>query len=323
MPSTRHSGKIACSLGLLGCGALLVASRLSQLWLPLDVLSHFTLQLFVLMAACAVGFVMPFARTLTALVLALAGVIGIGLYPQYVSENSRKVDSVKPGERQLRLMTFNTSVINGDTGAIAAEVLRLDPDVATLMEFSEKKHAVLDQLHANYPYRVGCVPGRHCHFALLSKVPITDSKVREGWNGPLMVQATLGGAFSGLTIVGVHFPRIPNVTDQFSQLGILLGYLDQQRGTYVLMGDFNATPFSDLLLKLTEHTTLRRLTGIPSWPSYVWLPQFGIDNIFVNDGIRLLEKARIGRQSGSDHYPVTVTVAVPALLRGTISEDQH
>src|SRR5215213_8334450 len=137
MPSTRHRGKIACSLGLLGCGSLLVASRLSHLWLPLDVLSHFSLQLFVLMGAFAAGFIMPFARTLTALVLALSGIVGIGLYPQYVSDHSRVVDSIKPGERQLRLMTFNTSVINRDTGAVAAETLRLDPDLAVLMEFSE------------------------------------------------------------------------------------------------------------------------------------------------------------------------------------------
>jgi endonuclease/exonuclease/phosphatase (EEP) superfamily protein YafD len=220
-------------------------------------------------------------------------------------------------------MTFNTSVINRDTDAIVAEIRRLNPDVATLMEFSEKKYAVLDRLREDYPYMAGCVRGRHCHFAVLSKVPITDSKVREGWNGPLMAQATLGGGFSGLTIIAVHFPRIPDVTDQFDQLGILLDYLDKQLGAYVLMGDFNATPFSDLILRLTEHTKLRRLTGIPSWPSYARLPQFGIDNIFVNDGIRLLEKARIGRPSGSDHYPVTVTIAVPALLRGAISEHQN
>jgi endonuclease/exonuclease/phosphatase (EEP) superfamily protein YafD len=323
MPSALYRGKIACSLGLLGCGALLIASRLSHLWLPLDVLSHFTLQLIVLMAAFGAGFVLPFARKLTVLVLALTGIVLIGLYPLYVSGHSRIVDSLKPGERQLRLMTFNTSVINRDTGAIAAEILRLDPDVAMLMEFGERKHVVLDRLKANYPYMAGCVPGRHCHFALLSKVPIADSQVREGWNGPLMVEASLGGPFSGLTIIGVHFARVPDIADQFDELGVLLDYLGKQRGTYVLMGDFNATPFSDLLLKLENHTKLRRLTGIPSWPSYARLPQFGIDHILVNDGLRLLEKARIGRPSGSDHYPVTVTVAVPVVLRGAISQHQN
>src|SRR5215208_6008006 len=214
MPSALYRGKIACSLGLLGCGALLIASRLSHLWLPLDVLSHFTLQLIVLMAAFGAGFVLPFARKLTVLVLALTGIVLIGLYPLYVSGHSRIVDSLKPGERQLRLMTFNTSVINRDTGAIAAEILRLDPDVAMLMEFGERKHVVLDRLKANYPYMAGCVPGRHCHFALLSKVPIADSQVREGWNGPLMVEASLGGPFSGLTIIGVHFARVPDIADQ-------------------------------------------------------------------------------------------------------------
>lgn len=275
------------------------------------------------MAAFAVGFVMPFARTLTALVLALSGFIGIGLYPQYVSAHSRVVDSLRLGERQLRLMTFNTSVINRDTGAIAAEVLRLNPDVATLMEFSEKKRAVLDQLHAAYPFIVGCVPGRHCHFAILSKVPIVDSDVQEGGPGPLMMYVKVGGGFSGLTIVAVHFPRIPDIAGQFDQMKFLLEDLDTLKGPYVLMGDFNATPFSGLLLKLVERTKLRCLTGVPSWPSYAWLPQLAIDNIYVNDGIRLLEKARIGRPSGSDHYPVIVTIAVPALLRGAISEHQN
>ena len=135
------------------------------------------------MAAFAVGFLMPFARTFTALVLALIGIAGIGLYPQYVSEQARTVDSLKPGERQLRLMTFNTSVINRDTDAMAAEILRLDPDVATLMEFGEKKHAVLEQLHATYPYMAGCIRGRHCHFALLSKIPLATSKFGKAGTG--------------------------------------------------------------------------------------------------------------------------------------------
>lgn len=322
MPRARHRGQFTCALGLLGCGGLLIASRLSHLWLPLDVLSHFTLQLCIAMAAFAVGFLMPFARTLTALVIALIGIVAIGLYPNYVSEHSRTLASVQPGERQLRLMTFNTSVINRDTDAIVAEIRRLNPDVATLMEFSEKKYAVLDQLKETYPFIVGCVRGRHCHFALLSKIPIVTSKVREGWNGPLMIEATLDSPFNGLKIVGVHFPRIPDISDQFEQLAVLLDYLESQNGTYVLMGDFNATPFSGLLRKLAEHTKLRQLTSLPSWPSYVGLPQFGIDHIWVKGEIRPLEAARIGRASGSDHYPVMLTIAVPALLRGTVSEHQ-
>jgi endonuclease/exonuclease/phosphatase family metal-dependent hydrolase len=129
-----------------------------------------------------------------------------------------------------------------------------------------------------------------------------------------MVRATLGGDFSGLNIIGVHFPRVPHIEAQFRQMAVLLEYLDEMPGTFVLMGDFNATPFSALSSEFSDRTQMRRLTSIPSWPAFGELPQFGIDHIFVSREIRLLEKARIGRRSGSDHYPVTVTVAVPSAL---------
>jgi endonuclease/exonuclease/phosphatase family metal-dependent hydrolase len=42
------------------------------------------------------------------------------------------------------------------------------------------------------------------------------------------------------------------------------------------------------------------------------MPQLAIDHVFVSPQLRVLEEPRIGRRSGSDHYPVTVTVAVPS-----------
>ncbi len=78
------------------------------------------------------------------------------------------------------------------------------------------------------------------------------------------------------------------------------------------MGDFNATLFSRLITEFSKETHLRRLTSIPSWPALAELPQFGIDHIFVSHDVRQLEQARIGKHAGSDHYPVIVSIAVPA-----------
>ena len=63
---------------------------------------------------------------------------------------------------------------------------------------------------------------------------------------------------------------------------------------------------------LQDSANLIRLTNLPSWPSLVGLPQIAIDHIFVSPGIRLLEAEQIGEAAGSDHYPVTVRIAVPA-----------
>jgi endonuclease/exonuclease/phosphatase (EEP) superfamily protein YafD len=259
---------------------------------------------------------MPSERMLAALVLALIGFVGTGAYAHYVSQYPRTISSLRPGEKSLQVMTFNTSIINQNRPAISAEVQRLDPDFVALMEFSDTRIAILDQLHQHYPYTAACVPRRHCHFAVLSKVPIVDSEVKEGWNGPLMVRVTLGADFSGLEIVAVHFPRLPHVKAQFEQLAVLLDYLRERPNAIILMGDFNATKFSRLVSEFSEHTGMRRLTAIPSWPSFAELPQWGIDHIYADRRIRLLEKPRIGRASGSDHYPVVATIAVPAKMVG-------
>jgi endonuclease/exonuclease/phosphatase (EEP) superfamily protein YafD len=301
---------LACIIGMLASAGLLGASRLSHVWLPFDMLSHFTLHFAILTVAFAVGCFIPFAPVLTAILLALVSFASIGLYAHYVSENSRIISTPQAGEKQLRLMTFNTQIRNNDIKAIAAEIRRLDPDVAMLVEFGETKRIIFDLLKERFAYRADC--GAGCQFAFLSKVPIFISEAKSGWEGPRLVRAELGGGFSGLAIIGVHMIRPPHIAIQFRQIAALANYLKQISGELIVMGDFNATPFSRLLIDFSDRTNLRRLTSMPSWPSHFEMPQLAIDHIFASPQIRLLEGARIGRRSGSDHYPVTVTVAVRA-----------
>jgi len=88
--------------------------------------------------------------------------------------------------------------------------------------------------------------------------------------------------------------------------------IERTGGPRLVMGDFNATPFSRTLQVLQDSANLTRLTNLPSWPSQVGLPQVAIDHIFVSPGIRQIEAERIGEPAGSDHYPVTVRIAVPS-----------
>jgi endonuclease/exonuclease/phosphatase (EEP) superfamily protein YafD len=307
----RARGTLRCILGVLISAGLLAATRLSQLWPSFDVLSHFTLHFAILTIAFAIGYFMPFARVLTAILLSLFAFVGIGAYAHYVSEIPRTLGTVRAGEHQLRLMTFNTRLLNDDAEAIVSEVRRLDPDVATLVELGENKKLAFDLLKHSYPYAVECLAERFCHLAIVSKVPIISSETKGLWKGPPLIRATLGGDYAGVSVIGVHTIRAPHVRAQFLQMGELADYLDHLQGQFVVMGDFNATPFARLLKIFTERTGLRRLTAIPSWPGQAELPQLAIDHVFVSPKIRLLEEPRIGRRSGSDHYPVAVTVALP------------
>jgi endonuclease/exonuclease/phosphatase (EEP) superfamily protein YafD len=308
----RNRGRLRCILGVMVFGGLLLATRFSNLWSSFDVLSHFTLHFAILTIAFIIGYFMPIGRVLTAIIVALIGFVAIGVYPQYVSEHPRVFGAAQAGEKPLRIMAFNSGFRNENTDAIVAEVRRLSPDVAILIELNGGKSVVLRLLKDKYPHQVECIAEPYCHLAIISKIPVASSEFKGLWRGPPLIRATLGGNYSDITVVGVHTIRTPHIRAQFEQMKELGDYLYAFTGSTVVAGDFNATPFARLFKMFSDRTGLRRITSLPSWPGYVELPQLAIDHIFLSSKIRVLEQARIGRRAGSDHYPVSALLAVPS-----------
>ena len=305
-----NRGKLQCALIFLAAAGLLAATRLSRLWTIFDAASHFTLHFGIVAVAFLIGYFMPRARVFTGLLLSLLGFIAIGLYAHVTSASPQTIGVLQPGERQLSVATFNTSVRNEQAEAVAREVVRLNADVVALIELGSDKRAALTLLKDAYPYQTQCISEKLCHMAIVSKEPIISSEARGVWKGPPFIRATLGGKFPGYTIIGTHTLRVPHVRGQFAQLQRLADHVRQYDGKIVVMGDFNATPFSRAMAEFEERSGLRRVTAVPSWPGYLELPQLAIDHILVSSDMRVLERARIGNRSGSDHYPVALTVAV-------------
>lgn len=294
-------------IGLLG----VVTGRLADLWVHFDVFSHFAMHFRILAAASAIGFFMPRGRTLTATALFIAGVLALGIWPHAVSAVPGTQPVAAAGERALRLMSFNTLFSNQDVDAIGAEVERQDPDIAVLLEFGPNKRPLFDRLRARWPYRADCLEKDFCNLAIFSKLPIVSSEARVGWDGPPYMLVRLGPEAGNLAVIAVHTIRFPHQRAQYTQIAAMMKFLETIRGNRVMMGDFNATPFS-LMVRTIEHRSgLVRLTWLPTWPARFGLPQLSIDQIFVSPRIDTLESQRIGRNAGSDHYPVILSIGVP------------
>lgn len=310
----RRRGGFECKLGLLLglCG--LAASRLGQLWIAFDVFSQFTLQFAVVTLAFLVGWAMPRARLLSAFVVLGLGIVAIGAWPHLASREARVLAEPQSGERSLKVASFNTLWVNQDADAVKAEIERLDADVITLIEMGPAKRRILAELKGRYPHQAHCYDVDFCKFVVLSKLPISDTQSRGRWSGPPYIRVTLGPEAGGLTVFGVHTIRFPHSRAQFRHVSEIARLIERTPGPRLVMGDFNATPFSRILQVLQDSANLTRLTNLPSWPSQAGLPQIAIDHIFVSPGIRQLEAERIGEPAGSDHYPVMTRIAVP--LRG-------
>jgi len=307
----KPSGSIECQLGLLIGIAGLCASRLGQLWIAFDVFSQFTLQFAVVTAAFLIGWAMPRAKLLTAFVLLVLGIVAIGVWPHLASRETRVVSLLQPGERGLNVASFNTLWDNHDAAAVEAEIRRLDADVITLVEVGRALRPVLARLKDRYPHQFDCLEVIYCNFAVLSKLPLVDKEAQGKLSGPSYIRVRLGPEAGGLTVFAFHTIRFPHSLQQFKEVTEIARMVERTGGHKLVMGDFNATPFSRVLGVLQSSGNLTRLTSLPSWPTQAGLPQIAIDHIFVSPGLRLIEAERIGEPAGSDHYPVSARIAVP------------
>ena len=307
----RPTGGLECQLGvLIGLGGL-VGSRLGQLWGAFDVFSQFTLQFAVVALAFLVGLFMPRAKLLAAFILIVVGVIGIGTWPHLASEAPQTLATPADGMQEIKVASYNTLYDNDNIDAVKAEVARLDADVITLLEMGPKKRRIMAELKDRYPYQADCYKVDYCNLVVLSKFPVIESDARALWEGAPYIRAKLGPEAGGLTVFGIHTIRFPHSRAQFRQVNVIAQLIENTPGRKLVMGDFNATPFSRIVEVVEQRANLRRLTSLPSWPSHVGLPQMAIDHIFVSSGIIPTESQRIGEPAGSDHFPVTLKIAVP------------
>ena len=123
--------------------------------------------------------------------------------------------------------------------------------------------------------------------------------------------ARLGPEVGSTALVALHTSRFPDLAQQSVELVNLAGVLEHTAGPKIVAGDFNATPTSRILSDFEQRLGLERSTSLPSWPGNWGLPLLAIDHFFIGGGVSSLGPERLGPASGSDHFPITQTFAVP------------
>jgi endonuclease/exonuclease/phosphatase (EEP) superfamily protein YafD len=307
----RRHGYLGCVLAVTCAMLGLVAGRLGQLWIGFDVFSQFTLQFLAAILAFTIGMFTPRGKILVAITLFVAMIMGIGLWPYYATRHSKVLGTPEANERVLTVASFNTHFMNKDFAALKTEIQRIDADVMVLIEFQPGKLPVYAELKSQFPHQFTCPANVECDLGIISKYPLSETNVEVSWVGPEYIRASLGPDFGGLTIIGTHTTRFPHPRAQFTQVKALAKLLETINGPQIVMGDFNATPFSRITQTLATAANMTRLTNLPSWPAQLGLPQVAIDHILVSPGIRALSSQGIGNNAGSDHFPIFMKLAVP------------
>jgi endonuclease/exonuclease/phosphatase (EEP) superfamily protein YafD len=305
----RHRGWSGASFGLLLGLFGLVLARLGHLWIGFDVFSQFSIQFIFLSLAMAIGMVFPRLKGLAGVSLFIGMTVIYAVWPQLAFGITEAAPP--PGMQRLRVASLNTYYLNSETQRLTDEILNIDADVMTLLEFGGDKQKVLDALRAKFPFQENCFKEPDCDAAIISKYPLTNLLSKGLWAGPPLIQVSLGPQFGNVTVLGIHTTRFPHSRAQFAQVNALVKYIETVPGRVIVMGDFNSTPFSRINQTLSNGLGLTRVTNLPTWPATLNFPQLAIDHIFVSADMRVLTSERLGNNAGSDHFPISITLAVP------------
>lgn len=282
----------------------------------LDGFAHLRLHFVIL--ALLVAILAAVVRRWTAVLRAIAaGVLAVaGLAPLWEPAPAGLAEGFP-----VTVMTANLSNENDTLDRARAAILNADADILVTQETTKAMLAGATSLARRYPYRLSLsTSGQILRTVIWSRYPMRD--------GDLMLEDTVEptgaiavvelGEGRELLVVGLHMAHAVFGT-QGTQIEALPDRLADRSGPRVLLGDFNATPWSWALSRIEDLSGTERLPGYRVTWRGVYPTLFGdlraplgqpIDHILTSPGIGVSE-VRTVNIPGSDHLGLMATLWLP------------
>jgi endonuclease/exonuclease/phosphatase (EEP) superfamily protein YafD len=291
----------------------------SRAWL-FELMSHFAVQLLAIQAIGLVILLILRRRLLIALFLPFA-VVNLLLIAPYAVFPLWRAEAAA-GPTRLKVMAANIHYAFHDAELLRAEIRRIDPDVIVLVEPSQDYFGDNSPLRRTHPHVIFHRDGAGTGIMIASRIawerastftlssPISPSVYATFCPAPER------GPRGCVDVLGVH-PVSPmgekRAQRRDRELSAIAEFVrERQPERFVVLGDFNTTPwsvrFSELLERsgLTESPLGRGLTA--TWTSRNPLFGLPIDHVLVGRDIHVLDQ-EVGGDISSDHYPISATLA--------------
>jgi endonuclease/exonuclease/phosphatase (EEP) superfamily protein YafD len=214
---------------------------------------------------------------------------------------------------QLRVVVANVHLGNADPAPLLTWAREPMPDVIAVLELTPPfARALLAQGPAHWPHHR--LEPSHDAFGLglLSRWPLRDVRFVTGEGGIAQLHALVEAPSGTVEVIAVH-PVPPIDTHWHAVRNRTLGAL-QPRGTHpaILVGDFNATPWSNAAPRLAANGW-RWFGGLqPTWPHAAWgIP---IDTVWGHGPWQVTDRT-VGPPIGSDHRPVRAGLLLATTVR--------
>lgn len=238
---------------------------------------------------------------------------GLAIAPDLVASPA----ALPSGGTALRVLMLNVHTQSSSFDQVRRLIADENPDVIGLVEVDRRWLDAITPALAGYATRIEHPRDDNFGVALYARSgQLAGTALRLGSELPTIV-ADVATDATHLRVLLTH--PLPPITRtalaaQLDQLGAIADRVRQSARPVLVMGDFNATPWSRPFIRLMRRTGLcdsRAGFGIQtSFPADSAVLRIPIDHVLASCSVGVRDR-RIGRNIGSDHLPVIVDLVVP------------
>lgn len=221
--------------------------------------------------------------------------------------------------QQVKVLYYNVLSINRDQPAVEKLVREEAADVVVLLEGNYRWQETIDRLRDAYPHQHMLDDEGNFGSILLSRYPFDivaaeKPQLADGFVDYSMVIADIKLLQTSLRLIAKH--ASPPVSPERAQmrnraLSVLASIIMAPSQPVVLVGDFNATPWTRAYRQMVKQADLSGTSWIPSWPAPMGLMGISIDQVLAGNGA-VVSRVRTGPRQGSDHLARIATISLPA-----------
>lgn len=281
---------------------ILAAYHIPHIW-PFELLISFLPYILVMNMVFFCILFFFFKRSQTKISLFFLSIITISLFLPFYDYSFQKVPETKR-EKTITVAFLNKLYSNTNYQEIDAVIEQIKPDILGLAEVKEHELEQLATLKS-YPYSYSQKKDRSFSVVLLSKYPLIQNERLLNISQGITATATIDG--KTVTIITLHIlpPLLPSYyTNRNTDLETLSRYVTTQKtDSYIIMGDFNTSPWSPHYRSFLKKTPMLR----PVEKGYGMFLTWGyigirshIDHFFISDAIAV-QSFQTKPIQGSDH----------------------
>lgn len=213
----------------------------------------------------------------------------------------------------LSVISLNVLRVNARKQEVIEYLRVADADIIFLMEIDDPWLAALRSLESTHPHHITSARTDNFGLALFSRVPLQDARLEYlAGSGAPTVMASVELEGRQLTVMGTHpMPPVGSHAARLRdlQLAALTSVVRHSAVPVLLVGDFNATPWSRAMRVLASGGLGFRGNAAPWKPTWRVgsLLAIPIDHALCTEPLAVT-KHEIGPDVGSDHRPVSLRV---------------